>query len=162
MPAFRFQLEGVLRYRKSIERERQRQVAVIQGELQAFQDELKQLDRDVQDASAELRQNRLTGRLDLNFLLAHRRFVAAMQRKAMGVAQKMALVQRRLDESRKALTEAAVQRKVIEKLRERQYQRWLAAMDKREREELDEIGMQLRYRQMASEVRADDESGEGR
>ncbi|MGE5609136.1 MAG: flagellar export protein FliJ [Bacillota bacterium] len=160
MPRFRFQLEGVLRYRKSVERDRQRQVATIQSEMQVLQNELKDMDRVVQEASGELRNNHLVGSLDLNYLLAHRRFTAAMQRKAMGLAQKMATVQRRLDESRKALAEAAVQRKVIEKLREKQYQRWLVALDKREREELDEIGMQLSYRQMTSELRADEESGE--
>jgi len=154
MPAFRFQLEGVLRHRKNIERERQRQLAVFQGQQNQLQSELRRLDQDVQDATAELRGTRLIGQLDMNYLAAHRRFVAAMQRKAMGIVQKMAIVQRDLEQARKALAEAAKQRKIMEKLRERHWQRWLDDLNRKEGEAINEIGMQLAFRQLADEQQA--------
>ena len=41
------------------------------------------------------------------------------------------------------------QRKVMEKLRERQYQRWRAELSRRELAEMDEIGMQLAYQNLS-------------
>jgi flagellar protein FliJ len=136
MPRFEFQLEGLLRQRRSIERQRQRELAMIQLEMRQQEEELKQVDGAVQEATRDICDNRLVGALDMNFITAHRRFVAATQRKAMAIVQKMALIQRRLDEVRKSLAEAATRRKVVE----------------RELNELDEIGMQLGYRQLAEEA----------
>lgn len=146
MARFRFQLEGVLRHRKNVERQQQREVALVQAQLTQLETELRQLDQTAQDAAAELRRDHLVGTIDLNYLAAHRRFVAATQRKAVSLAQRMALVRRELDEKRKVLTQAAIQRKVMEKLREKQFARWMETMGKREADELDEIGMQLSYR----------------
>ena len=161
MSAFRFQLEGVLRHRKNIERDRQRRVALIQNQMNQLQAELRRLDQEAQDATAELRGSRLTGTLDMSYLAAQRRYMAAVQRKAMSVVQRMALVQRDLDEARKALAEAAKRRKVMEKLRERYFQRWLEALNKKEMDAMDEIGMQLANHDLAAEVEAVQEAGDG-
>lgn len=154
MAAFRFQLEGVLRHRKNIEQERQRQLAVIQGQMSQLQAELRRMDHEVQNANLELRNTRLVGTLDMNFLAAHRRFVASMQRKAVTVAQRMALLQRDLDQSRKALAEAAKRRKIMEKLRERYWNRWVQQLNRKEMEAMDEIGMQLGCQDIAAEMQA--------
>lgn len=159
MARFRFQLDGVLRHRKNIERERQREVALVRQQLHHLETELRQLDGTVQDAATELRQRHLIGTIDLNYLAAHRRFVAATHRKAMSLVQKMALVQRQLDETRKALTQAAIARKVMEKLREKQHGRWQADINRRELGELDEIGMQLNYRNLFLNDGPTDEGG---
>ena len=114
MARFVFKLEGVLRQRRSIERQRQREMAVIQAQMTALDTQLRALDADMKGAEQDLRDNHLLGRLDLGFLAAHRRYKLAMQRKAMGVAQKMAAIQHQLDEARQKLTEAAKNRKVLE------------------------------------------------
>jgi flagellar export protein FliJ len=48
-----------------------------------------------------------------------------------------------LDDARRALAEAAKQRKIIEKLRERQFERWREDQARRETAWLDEAGTQL-------------------
>jgi flagellar export protein FliJ len=53
-----------------------------------------------------------------------------------------------VDEARAQLAEAAKQRKIIEKLREQQFERWKADQAKRELAQLDEIGMQLAYQNL--------------
>ncbi|HEV8377223.1 MAG TPA: flagellar export protein FliJ [Tepidisphaeraceae bacterium] len=148
MPRFKFQLEGVLEHRKNLEEEKQRALAAILAEMQRLKNELADLDQTARTAISDLRQNRLTGHLDLTFLAAHRRFTGSIQRKAIAIAQKMALVLRQIDEARAALAEAAKQRKVIEKLRERQLERWQSQQHRQEMEELDDIGMQLAFRQL--------------
>lgn len=152
MAKFDFKLEGVLQHRKNVERERQRELAIAQAQLTQMEKQLRELDQDVQQASGDLRQNRLVGRLDLNFLAAHRRFVAAMQKKGMTLVQRMAVAQKQVDEARKALVQAAIQRKAIEKLREKQHQRWQDDHNRNQAEEIDEIGMQLTCRRFLEEA----------
>src|SRR5688572_29975334 len=102
MARFVFQLDGVLRQRKLAEEQRQRELAVVEAEMTALEAQLRELDQSVQFTTADVRTNHLTGRLDLNFLAAHRRYIAATQRKALDLAERMAAVKARLDASRKA------------------------------------------------------------
>lgn len=148
MARFDFKLDGVLRHRLNIERERQRELALLQARMQPLQAELRQFDLGAREATEDLRKNQLTGRLDMGFIAAHRRFVVSMQQKAMGIIQKMAALQTEVDQARAVLAEAAKQRKIMEKLKDKQYQRWLAEINRKEAEELDEIGMQLSFRQL--------------
>ena len=154
MARFVFQLDGVLKHRKSIERDKQRELALVQAQMHGLENELRQLDESVRNTTQDVRQNHLVGRLDMNFLAAHRRYMVAMQRQAMALVQKMALVQRQLEEAQKTLAEAAKQRKIIEKLREKQHQRWKDDQSRRELAEADEVSTQLSYRQQVAEPEA--------
>jgi flagellar export protein FliJ len=159
-PRFEFPLEGVLRHRKNTEQQRQRELAVLQLQMQHLQTDLRQLDNDAQSSTADVRINHLIGTLDLNYLAAHRRFIVGMQRRAIVLAQKMALLQRQVDDARLALGEAAKARKAIEKLREQQYERFVYELNKRDADAMDEIGMQLSYRQL-QELRSEEQTSGG-
>jgi flagellar FliJ protein len=145
MPKFVFQLDGVLRQRKFVEQQKQREHAERQAVLVKMEAELRGLNEQVQLTNDQVRQNHLVGMLDMNFLAAHRRFLIAMQRQALALVQKMAQQKQKVEEARIDLAEAAKQRKVIEKLREKHFERWRAALAHRELTEQDEIGMQLSY-----------------
>jgi len=151
MAKFVFKLEGVLRQRKHIEQQKQRELAQKQRQLVEVRTHLRQLQEKVQQANQDVRTNRLVGRLDMQFLAAHRRFLAGMQRQGVEIMQRIALAQRAADEAQAALADAARQRKVIEKLREKQFARWRAEMERRELAQLDEIGMQLAYQNLTDE-----------
>jgi flagellar protein FliJ len=143
MPKFVFQLDAVLRHRKMLEDERMRELGVAQTEMAKLQAELRAMDETTQTVSDDVRTNRLTGTLDMAFLAAHRRYVLAMQRKALALAQRMAAQQQVVDAARAKLAEAAKQRKIIEKLKERQQERWRAEQSRKELESLGEVNMQL-------------------
>lgn len=145
MPKFKFQLEGALRQRKQLERMKQRELAVRMAEMNKLTEQLRQLESTVQTATADVRTNRLTGVLDMAFLAGHRRFMIATQRQSMLLAQRMALQQKQIDEARLAVAEAAKQRKIIEKLREKQFERWKAELSRKELADADEVAMQLTY-----------------
>src|SRR5947209_18464341 len=145
MPKFTFQLQGVLRHREMIEQEKQRAFALAQAERAAAQAEIKRLDETVQQALADLRANHLTGSLDLSFLAAHRRFMLAMQRQGIELMQKLQAAQKKVEAAQIELAEAAKQRKIMEKLRERQQARWNADAERRESAELDEVAMQMTF-----------------
>jgi flagellar protein FliJ len=145
MARFVFQLDAVLRQRKLAEEQKQRELAVVQAEMTELETQLRDLDQTVQSTTADVRSNHLTGRLDLNFLAAHRRFTAAMQRKAVALAGQMAAVKVRLEAARAALAEAAGERKILEKLREKREAEWKAAQVRKEMAALDEIGTRIGY-----------------
>ncbi|HEY8666988.1 MAG TPA: flagellar export protein FliJ [Tepidisphaeraceae bacterium] len=146
MAQFKFQLEAVLRQRHYIEQQRQRELAFVQAQMSELQTQLRSLNNSVQMTNDDLRVNHLIGKLDMNFLGAHRRFMAATQRQAIALMQRMAIIQRDLEAAQKALAAAATQKKAIEKLRERNLQRWRDDLNRRESAELDEIATQMSYR----------------
>jgi flagellar FliJ protein len=145
MAKFVFQLQGVLRQREYAERQRQRDFSVAQGELAKLQAGLRELEQSQQQATGELRTNHLLGPIDLAYLAAHRRFIFAVQRKGVLLMQRIALAQRKVEEMRLLLAEAAKQRKAIEILRDKRLAAWRAAEAKKEADALDEAGTQLNY-----------------
>jgi flagellar FliJ protein len=147
MPRFVFTLESVLRHRTFAEQERLRDLAVAQSEMTRLQAELKALNDSMRDSAREMKANHLTGTLDVNYLAAHRRYTVATQRQGLLLAQEMARQQRKVDDAQRLLAEAAKERKVIEKLKERQFERWKQDAARKELAETDEAGGQWGYRQ---------------
>ena len=150
MPKFVFRLQPVLRHREHVEQERLRDLAVAQAEMTRLQNELKALNDALQSGAADMKLNHLSGRLDVNYLAAHRRYTVAMQRKGMTLVQDMARQQKKVDDAQRLHAEAAKERKVIEKLREKQHERWAAEINRKEAAQLDEVGMQMAYRDHAA------------
>ena len=151
MARFVFQLEGVLRHRERIEKDRMRELALAQTEMARLQGELNSLDQEVRQSTTDVRENHLVGRLDMSYLAAHRRYMLGMQRKALALAQKMAAQQKQVEDARQALLEAAKQRKILEKLCERQQHRWAARQALHEAHALDELTTQLSHHKLTSE-----------
>jgi flagellar FliJ protein len=154
MAKFRFRLQAVLRHRLQIEEERQRALATVQQQLTTLTNELKAMDDQVEQANQDLRTNHLVGPVNVGYLTAHRRFIVGVRRQAMMLVQRMALVQKQVDDARLALAEAAKQRKIIEKLREKQLDRWRQEAARKEGDALDEIGMQISAASILSELNA--------
>ncbi len=150
MAKFVFQLEAVLRHRTHEEQEKQRLLGDVQAEMGRLEAELRRLDASVQSNTDDLRNNRLTGSLDMRYLAAHRRFVLAVRQEAMAVVQQMARQQVKVDEARRVLVDAAKERKIIEKLRERHLERWRAEQAQKDALATDEASTQLSYRQMSA------------
>ncbi len=146
MPKFRFTLEGPLRQRRNVEQMRQRELAVALKAMQALQEELRALDESIKQANEDMRQGHMTGAIDTNYLAAHRRFIMSAQRKGMTLMQRIALAQREVNERRAAVVEAAKQFKVLEKLREHQWEGFRMEYARKEFAELDEIGTQIACR----------------
>ena len=148
MPRFVFRLQAVLRHRKVIEQEKLRDLAMAAARLKEAQDELAGLDESMRATNEDVRRNRLTGRLDVGFIVAHRRYLLGMQRKAIELAGKIAAAQKVVDQARAALAEAAKQRMVLEKLREKQEAGWREEIERKELAQLDQVGMQMSVQEM--------------
>lgn len=145
MPKFVFNLEAVLRQKSYIEKEKQRELALIQRQMTQLQAELRALNETVQTSTVDIRGNRLVGKLDMMFLAAHRRFMAATQKKGMELVQRMSLIQKQVEEAQRALAEAAKNRKAMEKLKEKHFDRWKAELAQKEFLAADEMNTQMSY-----------------
>jgi flagellar export protein FliJ len=143
MPQFKFKLAAVLRHREILEQSKERDYALAQGKVKELQDQLAALNQSMQSTNDDIRQNHLVGRLDVHFITAHRRFLVGKQRKAVDLVTAIAAAQKQADVARAALAEAAKQRKILEKLRETQQQRWREEASRKELAAADESAMQL-------------------
>ena len=145
MAKFVFPLQPLLAQRERVEQERQRDVAVVGTELMTAQADLQRVETGVRDALDDLRRNHLTGKIDLTYLAAHRRYMLAMQRQGAVLTQAVKVAQARMDVAQRLLAEAAKQRKAIDTLREQQQARWAEGQARRESAAMDEIAMQMAY-----------------
>lgn len=151
MAQFKFKLQTVLKHRTHIEQMRQREMAEAMAQVTRLQDELRRLNQEVTESSESVRKNHMTGRLDLGFLAAHRRYLAAMQRKGMAIVQRIAFAQKIADEARTKLAESARDKKIIEKLKERGLQRWQQEQQAKEMAMLDEVANRISYENLMAD-----------
>jgi flagellar FliJ protein len=149
MARFVFQLQSVLRHRERIEEGRQRELAFVVSELVRLERERQSLIFDMEENAAEVRNHHMTGKLDMAYLAAHRRYMLGMQRQLGAMAPKIAQQQKVVNEARAALAEASKQKKILEKLREKQHDCWSADQERREAGALDELNTQLSFRELS-------------
>ncbi len=145
MAKFVFQLQGVLRHRESIEQQRQRELALALAERAMVEEQIHRLDEKAKAAMTDLRANHLVGTINLAFLASHRRFMMAVQRQGMALVEQLRARQKLVDIAQAALAEAMKQKKLLTKLRERQQDRWSAAINRKEIADLDEVATQMSY-----------------
>jgi flagellar FliJ protein len=159
MAKFVFKLEALLRQRKRDEQQCQRRLAEHAAIVNAAEEAVRRINESVQAGHDDVRRH-LMGKLDMSFLTAHRRFMGAMQRQVMDLVQKVVVAKKQLEEARIKLAEAARRRKAIEKLREKQLERWQLDQARRETALSDEIGSQIAYHNMLAEDLADNLNGD--
>src|SRR5437763_912215 len=113
--------------------------------------------RDAQLRSAvenkALASEKLVGTLDMQYIAHEKRFVGNLHVHIALTMQRLAEVEKTLSAARTELFVAAKARKVIEKLREKQFARWRAELDRKEAMALDEIGTQNALRQAMEQER---------
>ena len=158
MAKFTFKLDGVLAHRRRTEQQAQRVVAEKAAVVAEIEAKLRGLQGDVTAAADALRDGRLTGPLDLNYLTAHRRYAADAAQRGAGLVKQIAAAQKHVDDARRLLAEAAKQRKVLETLREQHHARWKAEQARRELAEADDAASRSSY----ADIRDADEDDEAR
>jgi flagellar protein FliJ len=149
---FHFKLEALLAHREQIEKEKQRKFAIIQGEIQALARQLQETHTRIAAENRTLTATQLTGKLDMQYIAHEKRYVGNLHVKIVLGMQKLAAMEGTLNAARAELLAAARDRKVIEKLKEKQQARWRAEQDRKEAALLDEIGTQLALRHAGEEA----------
>lgn len=152
MARFVFKLRAVLTQRRNVEHLAQRQVAEAMKVMQDLKAQMEALDRTIIEVNDDMRSNRLVGRVDIQFIASHRRYLVGMQQKALQLAREMSEAQHKLVQTQRVLLEASQRRKAMEKLRDKQLERWQADQNRREADLLDEAGMQIAVQNLAEDL----------
>jgi flagellar FliJ protein len=127
MPRFVFKLEGVLDQRRHVEQQRQRDLAEAQLQILTIERQVEEAAASQESASVPLR-----GQIDPRTLAVQVRFSQVMRQKLSTLRQQLAAAREDLSTAHAALLEASKQRKVLEKLQEKQQARWTEEQKRRE------------------------------
>ncbi len=138
MPRFRFELQPVLDARKRAEDARRLEVAELESERASLEDGLRRRQRSIVESRSDARDE-LIGRIDPDRLRATANASLAVMRDAQRTVLELAGVHRRLEAALERLRESSRDRRAIEIVRERRFEDWKQAMDRREQAALDEI-----------------------
>jgi len=140
MAKFKFRLATLLRLRESARDERRTLLAqayraedLILEERQRIEAERAALERQIRDAAGP-------GEIEVDRLLEAQRFELVLRTQKEQLARQHEQVKAEIERRRQALVEANREVQVLEKLREKQHQRWRDEEDRREVKRLDEVG----------------------
>jgi flagellar protein FliJ len=145
MAQFKFKLSTVLRQRENEEH-------ILEGDLaRAIRHQLDleaqvlQIEAQITQCNQTMREQHLTGPLDPQTLLAHRRFLAAAKLDVFKLADQISRARIDVESARRKLAEAAKNRKAIETLRDKQKSRWIDDQNRKELAAADDVATQIAY-----------------
>ncbi|MCC6660867.1 MAG: flagellar export protein FliJ [Phycisphaerales bacterium] len=139
MARFRFRLQPVLEHRRTLERERQRNVAAIELERLDAENTIRAIQAEVERENRELRATLSSG--DFRMTRAHAARIAQLHADARRRVLHLSGVLARLDAARAELLGATRRRKAVELLRDRRLEEWRLAESRREAAAVDEISV---------------------
>ncbi len=141
---FVFKLETLLKLRQQREERQKRVVAERLREIARVRDELDALDRRIAEQIDAMRSEAGRLRIDVQGLARNRHWLSHLQRGRLESEGRLHALEARLAQERAVLAGASRDKKVIEKLKERQRDRYNRELDRREVNEANELGT-LRY-----------------
>ena len=150
MAKFRFQLDPLLRHRRSAEDRCQRDVAKVLRQRMILQTQVSRLQQNITDSKCRLTGD-LVGRVDLDRISQFAHFSGQMTRRAQEIVLRIASIEKQIEEGREKLLTATRARQALELLRDRQFERWRLDQENREAAALDDLATQQFVRQAAGE-----------
>ena len=143
---FRFRLEAVRKVRRQAQDAQQRVVAGVLREIRQTEAGVRQLTEELRAEVGATRAAQSIQRLDLPRIRGHQFRQTWLQGRVLDAQTELGRLQTRLEQERAKLAEAARRLKVIEKLRERQWERFCIEERRAEQRENDEVANQLHLR----------------
>lgn len=129
---FTFRFETMLRIRRQREDEHKRIVANRLREITALQDHMGSLDKQIRDELQAIRIGRQPGTIDMQQIIRHRHWLGCLHKGVLEGQAKMRFLEAELARERADLAEAAKQRRILEKLKERQREQYNSEQDRLE------------------------------
>ncbi len=143
MKKFSFRLEPVLRLRKLQEDQKKRAVGALQGQIAQRQQETLELAANMHREGQDLKQQFSRGHVDVSKVAFYQNYVGSLQRSINEKITSVGEIQQKLAMARGELSIAARERRIIEKLKEKQLERHSSEMTRQEKLEQDEAGNNL-------------------
>lgn len=136
MRRFEFSLQKVLDFRQRREEQAIRAFAEAQAQWMHEQTVLHRLLIEREEC---LRRSHRHQHLTVELLAVEQTYLSALEERIMAQRERVAEAEKVLEEKRQALIEAQRERKALERLREKQYERWRQEMLHAEQKALDDL-----------------------
>jgi flagellar FliJ protein len=151
MAKFRFQLEAVLRHRRLVEDQGQRELAHFLRERMILHNQLRQMQQTISQSKHDLGDG-LVGVVDLDKVAQFARYSGQTTQRAQQIVVRLASLEKQIAAARIRLMDAVRGRKALEMLRERYLALWRRDQDRQEAAFLDDIALQGHARAQAAGV----------
>ena len=138
MKKFRFRLEPLLKLRKRHEDEKKRVVGAFMADISRHQQRALEMAHDLRQQGQAMTQG-LRGNIKIDRIGHYQRYVSYTRYAITKEIETVEQIQRRLQSARQELVEAARQRRILEKLKERRKERHETELQRRETRQQDEI-----------------------
>ncbi|MCK4373036.1 MAG: flagellar export protein FliJ, partial [candidate division Zixibacteria bacterium] len=119
MKKFKYRLQALLKVKEHIERERQREHASAVQKVHQQSNELDRLDRS-RDSNVSQQRDQMKENLLVAEMLVYSRYLARLKRERLAGTELLKALEEEREKKRTDLVEAAKERRVLEKLKERQ------------------------------------------
>ncbi|MBD1400428.1 flagellar export protein FliJ [Pelovirga terrestris] len=136
----KFKLQSVLNYRTTLEEQAQQALALSQQQQQELMAAIARQQQELNDQDQELKQRQREGLTIAEINIYESRINHCRHRSAQLQAQ-FATLEKKIVKQREALLQAARDRQVMDKLKERQEAEFRREQERKERIQLDEISL---------------------
>ncbi len=153
MKKFKFRLETLLKIRQFEEDHKKRHVGSLVTEINRQQREALKLGRSLQEEGQILKEQYLTGDLDLQRISHYRSFVTAVHQAIGKRVDAVTQIQGQLSQARTELRNARKETKTLEMLKDRQLERYNRDLQKRQAGQQDEVSANQHRRRLADSRR---------
>jgi flagellar FliJ protein len=140
MKKFKYRLQALLKVKEHIERERQREHASAVQKVHQQSNELDRLDRS-RDSNLSQQRDQMKENLLVAEMLVYSRYLARLKRERLAGTELLKALEEEREKKRTDLVEAAKERRVLEKLKERQLAKHNAEIEQVLTKEGDEIAV---------------------
>ena len=137
---YRFNLQVLLDYRKRIEEGFQIELSLIQRELENARQELLSSQQEKTHYEEELAE-RESREVNLHESILYRDYLRGIRKKIEEQRDRVATIKIKFDKKQEELLAATKNRKVLEKVREKQAMEFMQELQKKERAFVDEVGI---------------------
>lgn len=150
MATFRFRLATLLRLREAGRDERRADLADALRADRVLEERVEQYDQDLAELLASAIETASAGPVNVDFLLSAQRYEILLRAERAETVRQRGLLATEIAKRQAALVEADREVRVLEKLRERHWERFRAEEERREQAQLDEFAVQGWLRQEAA------------
>lgn len=150
MAGFRFRFETLLRHRRGVEDERQRELAQLMRSRMILHRELNRMQQTIRDSKRQLGDT-LVGRVNVDRVGQFARYSGQVEVRGRQIILRLAQLEKQVVDARARLLDAVRQRKALELLRDKDHQEWRREQDRRETAEADDLTTQRYARAIIAE-----------
>ncbi len=142
MARFKFRLEKVLEVRRRKEEEKEKELASLKKELRREEEFLEKLRKETSLIAERIGAFQKVDDESLNLEELRREYdyLEVLRNKITRHLNTVEKLMIKIEEKRKELIEASKERKIMEKLKDKQYRKFRSEEERKERKVLDEIG----------------------